>query len=100
MSFYRTCSMTPISIERSRDWNIVLLLGVMMIMPLLASQDWLFDPPGNIDAFKYVGLFLIFGRHLPEAEADYKISRLPWVLPGVILYKLFTPRAAHYILQL
>jgi hypothetical protein len=86
--------------RQHRDWNILFLIAAILIPMALASQDWLFDRPGDIDSFKYVGLFLNYGKHLAEADADYKISRLPWVFPGVLVYKLLTPRLAHYSLQL
>lgn len=85
---------------RNGDWNILFLVAAILVPLALASRNWLFDGLGDIDAFKYVGLFLNYGRHLVDADADYKISRLPWVLPGVLFYKLFAPRVAHYILQL
>src|SRR5215471_2850367 len=65
MSCYRTCSATPTSIERRLDWNILLLLILTVVTPLLASQDWLFDAPGSIDAW-----------HFKKGEISFAISVL------------------------
>ena len=82
------------------DWNLLLVSGMAPVMTLVACQDWLFDPVGSIDAFKYVGLFFNYDRQQFFAAADYKVSRLAWVLPGFASYKLFGPLGGHYVLQI
>ncbi len=52
----------------SRDWNIVLIILAVLIPLAIACQDWLFDAAGDIDSFKYVGLFLNYGKHLARGR--------------------------------
>jgi len=74
--------------------------AVPLLLWLCGARGFLFDRPGSLDAFVYVGYFLHYPEHLPVFDEYYKISRLPWVLPGWACYRVFGPQAGHVILQL
>src|SRR5215831_18974999 len=81
------------------DTNPIILVLAVAVMTAIACQNWFFDPLGNTDAFKYVGMFLDF-NHIDPAIYDYKTSRLPWILPGFVSYHAFGPVVGHYVLQM
>src|SRR5512132_3456600 len=87
-------------LAQSPDFNLLFLIAAILLITTIACQNWLFDPLGSIDAFKYVGLFLNYDTAMNFAGDDYKISRLAWVLPGFAFYRLFSPLVGHYALQL
>ena len=79
-----------------------------LLFPLLAPAVLLaagndafgFDPPGYLDSFVYVGYFWHYPEHLWvfDDNSNYKISRLPWILPGYVLHALAGPIGASYVL--
>lgn len=79
-----------------------------LLFPLLAPVVLLaagndafgFDPPGSLDSFMYLGYFWHYPEHLWvfDDNSNYKISRLPWILPGYVLHWLTGPIVASYIL--
>jgi len=60
----------------------------------------MFSYGGNIDAWVYFGFFNDLTGHLRTFGHTYYASRLSWILPGAIAYKLFTPIVANYVLHL
>jgi hypothetical protein len=64
------------------------------------NADFAFDPPGFLDSFVYFGYFWHYPEHLWvfDDNSNYKISRLPWVLPGYALHTLAGPVAAAYVM--
>ena len=76
-----------------------------LLFPLLAPALLLaagndafgFDPPGLLDSFVYVGYFWHYPEHLWvfDDNNNYKISRLPWILPGYVLHTLAGPVVAR-----
>jgi hypothetical protein len=79
-------------------------LGWALVVPLLLlgvlSRNYFYDNPGWLDPNMYVGYFLHYSEHLPIFEDYYKISRLPWVLPGFAAYRVFGPDLASLVLSL
>jgi hypothetical protein len=79
-----------------------------LVLPLLAPAVLLaagndafgFDPPGWLDSFMYLGYFWHYPEHLWvfDDNSNYKISRLPWILPGYVLHTLTGPIVASYVL--
>src|SRR4051812_38912470 len=68
---------------------------------LLAANDGFgFDPPGFTDAFMYLGYFWHYPEHLWlfDDPVNYKISRLPWLLPGFVAHTLLAPIPAARVL--
>jgi hypothetical protein len=79
-----------------------------LLFPLLAPAVLLaarndafgFDLPGYLDSFVYVGYFWHYPEHLWvfDDNSNYKISRLPWILPGFLLHAVTGPILASYAL--
>jgi len=79
-----------------------------MLYPLLSPAVLLaarndgfgFDPPGFLDSYMYLGYFWHYREHLWvfDGNSNYKISRLPWVLPGTAVHSLLPPEAAARVL--
>jgi hypothetical protein len=84
----------------SPDWRLGWALFVPLMLLCVLSEDFFYDNPGYLDPNIYVGYFLHYSDHLPHFESNYKISRLPWVLPGFAVYRLFGPDTGSLILPL
>jgi hypothetical protein len=79
-----------------------------LLFPLLApivllaagNDGFAFDPAGYLDSFTYIGYFWHYPEHLWifDDNNNYKISRLPWILPGYVLHTLTGPTAASFLL--
>jgi hypothetical protein len=82
------------------DWMLVLVLLLPLLLAATGPAGLFFDGPGWIDASVYVGYFLHYSQHLPMFDGYYKISRLPWILPGYLAYHAFGPLVGNYVLQL
>jgi hypothetical protein len=65
---------------------------------LAGNMDFMFDPPGLVDSFGLLGRFWHWAEQNPLFE-EYKNSRLPWILPGFVLHRLFETVTASYILH-
>jgi hypothetical protein len=65
---------------------------------LIWNHDWFFTPVGYIDPWTYLGFFDFYANphYLPHL---YKLARLPWILSGWLIFHLFSPLAAAYILH-
>ena len=87
---------------RSRLVERFLLFPLLAPAVLLAAGNdaFGFDPPGYLDSFVYVGYFWHYPEHLWvfDDNSNYKISRLPWILPGYVLHALAGPIVASYVL--
>jgi hypothetical protein len=84
-------------ISRS-DWVVLYALLAAAALLLAGNDNFGFDPPGYLDSFFYVGYFWHYTEHLPFLEEYYKLSRLPWVLPGFAAHSLAGPIAGTYVL--
>jgi hypothetical protein len=78
-------------------------LFVILVIPflvLLRDSNIAFTPVGYLDPWIYFSYF----HNLIPFEHDvfpgtYYGSRLSWLLPGYVIYKIFAPLAAHYVLR-
>jgi len=71
------------------------VLGAMVV----ANVEWLFTREGWLDTWMYFGFF----RHYDIAsylDTNKKIGRLPWILLGYVVNKLFSPEIAAFVLHL
>jgi len=76
------------------------LLLLLPIVLAAVNPSWLNNNPGHIDPWVYLGYFL----HLFEFKSSlfpnlYYGSRLPWILPGYLAYRLFDATVARYVLH-
>src|SRR5687768_6877806 len=66
---------------------------------LLGSTEWLYTPEGYLDPWDYVGCFLSYG-HPDFLPGRYKLARLPWILSGWMVHRVFADVAASHVLHL
>jgi len=76
-------------------------LAIMLPLLLLAANgSWLWDSPRYFDTNVYIGFFKHYLEFKMPYVANYKSSRLPFVLPGALLYGLLPGAVAHHLLHL
>jgi hypothetical protein len=74
------------------------LLAAIPIMMSLFNDNWLYTQVGWLDPWYNVAYFLHYSD--PTFLNDYyKISRLSWIIPGYVIYLLFNPLVANYLLH-
>jgi len=77
----------------------ILILCLLPLVLLAANREWIFNPPGFIDSWIYLGFFENYD--LPQYfVGEKKILRLPWIWTGFAAYRLFAPTIANYVLHL
>jgi hypothetical protein len=81
--------------------GIAALGGVLAIAAL--SYWWteapLYNAPGTIDPWLYTALFVNFDQIYENFGTTYYASRLPWIVPGRILYEALPLDIAYWILH-
>lgn len=82
------------------DLSLLVLLALPWAI-LYAGANWVsaFVGKGFIDPWVYLGFFLDLRTHLRIFPATYYGSRLSWILPGHLAYKVLPPRIAAYALH-
>ena len=78
-------------------WPFLLVLAVPVAL-YLVNPAWLYTPPGWLDSWVPVGLGLNY-TDPTIANADYKISRLPWNLLEFIVRHSLRENLAQIVLQ-
>lgn len=58
-----------------------------------------FAPAGFLDPWIYTGYFTHFSYQMHLAGVSYYVSRLPWIIPGLLVFKIATPAAASVLLN-
>ncbi len=58
-----------------------------------------FGASGYLDPWFYTGYFTHFSYLLEHHGLTYYVSRLPWIIPGVLIFKVASPAAASVILN-
>ena len=85
------------------DSGLLLVLTLPWIIVRL-DTSWLFgyatSPFGFIDPWVYFGFFLDLTQHIRSFKGAYFTTRLTWTVPGAIVYRLFSPLVATYVLHL
>ena len=78
--------------------HVVILCSLPLAL-LLANTSWIYNQPGFIDTWLYVGFFENYD--VPQYfVGEKKILRLPWIWTGFAVYRLFPPLVANYVLHL
>jgi len=93
--------------EPRRPWRFdaaFLLIAALPWAILHFDTSWLFgyaaSPSGFIDPWVYFGFFLDLTQHIRAFKGAYFTTRLTWTVPGAVIYHLFTPIVATYVLHL
>ena len=82
---------------RSR-WVDILLILALPWLYLAVNDNWFFAGPG-LDSWRYLGLFHDYVYLQSILPGTYPGSRLPWIVPGYLIYQVFPPILAHYVLH-
>jgi hypothetical protein len=82
-----------------RDRFLLFPLLTPAVLLAAGNDGFGFDGPGLVDSFIYLGNFWHYLEHLPRFDNDYKISRLPWVLPGFAAHALGGEIAGAFVLD-
>ncbi len=80
----------------------------MLLLPAflcLVVPDWIFtvgsiSSIAQIDPYVYLGYMRNLGHLITIFGNTYQASRLPFIIPGYICYKIFPPLVANYVLHL
>ncbi len=92
------------STARIKIWDLgpaSLLIILLPILLLAANSVWIFTNPGSLDPWVYFGYFQHLAAYKSTLFPDsYYGSRLPWILPGHLAYRLFEVKTANYVLHL
>jgi hypothetical protein len=86
--------------RRPADVLAITLVIALPLVLLAANSSWIWDNPDFNDTSVYVGFFRRYLEFKLPFTANYKSSRLPWVLPGVALYRWLPAAVAHHVLYL
>lgn len=84
------------------DFGLVVILALPWAL-LSTGSDWVLGYVGGrnfIDPWVYLGFFLDLPGHLKAFPGTYYGSRLSWILPGYVVYRIFPPVIAAYVLHL
>lgn len=73
------------------------LLGALIFV--LAGPYSNFASPGYIDPWFYTGYFTNFSYLLKHYGVTYYVSRLPWIIPGCLAFRLASPHIASILLN-
>ena len=84
----------------SSRWHWLTLLAVLPAIMTVTLPDWMYSQTDYIDAWVYNGFFRHFRSYssfmFPQT---YYGSRLGWIVPGYISYRLFNPHVAAIVLH-
>lgn len=81
----------------------ILILILLPILQVIINSNWIFTPRSEFpDSWFYYSYFHYFYDYAPNFPSNihYFVERLSWNIPGYILYHLFSPLVANYILHL
>ena len=76
-----------------------LLLAAIPIALSAINSSWLYTPLSWLDPWYNVAYFLHYDDPA-FLNSYYKSSRLSWIIPGFVAYKIFQPIVANYILHM
>jgi hypothetical protein len=92
---------------RARLYNSIDIIILLLIPAFLcfAVPDWIFtvgsmSPIAQIDPYVYLGYMRNFSHFITIFGNTYQASRLPFIIPGYICYKILPPLVANYVLHL
>jgi|GEM_PF-6259485 len=85
---------------RRPTWTVVFCsnFGFALLFFLLGPYTN-FASAGYLDPWIYTGYFTHFSYLVQHYGITYYVSRLPYVIPGLVMFKLFTPSVASVLLN-
>lgn len=90
-----------IIIGQIRKFSHYFVLAFLPFMLLVLYKGWVFTNPftGWIDSWLYTGYFHRLSEHLSIYGNLYFGTRLPWLLSGYLINKIFDPTIAEFALH-
>jgi hypothetical protein len=97
----RPSSRSWVSAQRERLVAAAALGGIFVIAALAYwwTRAPLYNPWGTIDPWLYTALFVNFDEIYEPFHNTYYAARLPWVVPGRIVYGVLPVDAAYWVLH-
>jgi hypothetical protein len=97
----RTVSHLAALARRERLVGVLALGGVLGIAALSywATRAPLYNPSSSIDPWLYTALFTNFHEVYEHFSTTYYAARLPWIVPGRVVYDLLPLDAAYWVLH-
>ncbi len=84
------------------DPGLLVVLSLPWVV-LRFDTTWLFayatSSFGFIDPWVYFGFFFDLTQHIRSFKGAYFTTRLTWTVPGAVIYHLFSPLTATYVLH-
>jgi hypothetical protein len=84
------------------DPGLLVVLSLPWVV-LRFDTTWLFayatSSFGFIDPWVYFGFFFNLTQHIRVFKGAYFTTRLTWTVPGAVIYHLFSPMTATYVLH-
>ncbi len=80
----------------------ILIIVLLPWLLLIADIGWPFNLLGQADAYYFSGFlrdYPLLAANAPSRNLAYETSRLPWILPGYGLYRIFGPQTANMALK-
>src|SRR4030042_6743190 len=87
----------PVRLHTAIDIVILVLTPAFLC---LVVPDWIFTQTSSIDPYVHLGYIRNFGHYFAFFGDTYYGTRLPFIIPGYICYKIFPPLLANYVLHL
>ena len=94
------------SAGQSAGSHVIVLLSIPALV-LLRQTNAIFNDAKSIDSSNFVDswLYLGFFRNFVDFKRylftdTYYASRMSWILPGWLVYQVFSPEIANYVLHL
>lgn len=88
---------------RSTLIALAAIVSIPAAFVAVTRGEWLLDVGGE-DNWIYIKYFSVWASAHPELrqimDQHYKATRVPWILPGFLAYRLFEPLVATYVLHL
>jgi hypothetical protein len=85
------------------DPGLLVVLSLPWVV-LSFDKTWLFayatSSFGFIDPWVYFGFFFDLTQHIRVFKGAYFTTRLTWTVPGAVIYHLFSPLTATYVLHI
>ena len=78
----------------------LLIVGALPLLQAAVNHQWLFTSESDLDPWIYLGYFTDLTGHLRAFPQTYYGSRLAWIVPGAVAYRIFSPVLANYVLHL
>ena len=89
------------SLIKFSDGILILALPILLVV---LNSNWIFSPVTNFlpDAWFYTAFFRYFDSYAPVFPSNtyYFVERITWNVPGYLVYKIFSPLYANYVIHL